>query len=85
MQADFDIIRKNWNGITIEIRWTLDYLIYDDGQSMTHLEIESLDRSPLPVAANGYRSDFISEADIARFGGAEAYADAMLGQMMSRA
>ena len=45
MQADFDIIRKDWNGITIEIRWTLDYLNYDDGQSMTHLEIESLDQS----------------------------------------
>lgn len=85
MQADFDIIRKDWNGITIEIRWTLDYLTYDDGSSMTHLEIESLDRSPLPVAMNGYRSDFIPEADIARFGGAEAYVDAMLGQVSLRA
>lgn len=85
MQADFDIIRKDWNGITIEIRWTLDYLTYDDGQSMTHLEIESLDRSPLPVAANGYRSDFVPEGDIVRFGGAEAYVDAMLGQATSRA
>lgn len=78
MQADFDIIRKKWNGIAIEIRWTLDYVIYDDGQSMTHLEIVSLDRSPLPAATNGYRSDFLPEADIARFGGAEAYVDALL-------
>ena len=78
MQTDFDIIRKKWNGIVIEIRWTLDYLTYDDGQSITHLEIESLDRSPLPVAVNGYRSDFIPEADIVRFGGAEAYVDALL-------
>ena len=85
MQADFDIIRKKWNGITIEIRWTLDYLTYDDGRSMTHLEIQSLDRSPLPVAVSGYRSDFIPEADIVRFGGAEAYVDAMLGNTMSRA
>lgn len=85
MQADFDIIRKKWNGIAIEIRWTLDYVIYDDGRSMTHLEIESLDRSPLPIATNGYRSDFLPEADIARFGGAEAYVEAMFGNRMSRA
>lgn len=84
MQADFDIIRKNRTGITIEIRWTLDYLTYDDGQSMTHLEIESLDRSPLPVAVNGYRSDFIPEADIVRFGGAEAYVEAMFDHLSSR-
>ena len=83
MQTDFDIIRKTWNGIAIEIRWTLDYLSYDDGQTMTHLEIESLDRSPLPMTISGYRSDFLPAADIARFGGAEAYVDALLAQAIS--
>ena len=32
-------------GIEIEIRWNADHLIFDDGQSMAHLEIESIQLS----------------------------------------
>ncbi|MFA6032216.1 MAG: hypothetical protein WC889_04875 [Myxococcota bacterium] len=42
MKTDYAIIHKNWNGIEIEIRWIADYVSFDDGQSMAHLEVESV-------------------------------------------
>jgi hypothetical protein len=80
--SNYDIIRKSWNGIEFEIRWNPDYVAFDDGGSMAHLEIESLDRSPLPVTETGYRSHFIHEAEVSRFGGAEAYVDAWFASVM---
>jgi hypothetical protein len=40
MKSEYAIIHKNWNGIEIEIRWIADYVAFDDGQSMAHLEVE---------------------------------------------
>lgn len=80
--SNYDIIRKSWNGIEIEIRWNPDHVALDDGSSMAHLEIESLDRSPLPVTETGYRSHFIHEAEVAHYGGAEAYVDAWFAAVM---
>lgn len=84
--SDYDIIRKSWNGpngpVEIEIRWNPDHVALEDGGSMAHLEIESLDRSPLPVTETGYRSHFVNEAEVSRFGGAEAYVDAWFASVM---
>ena len=51
MKTDYAIIHKNWNGIEIEIRWIADYVAFDDGNSMAHLEVMSLkpERAPLPI------------------------------------
>ena len=53
MKTDYAIIHKNWNGIEIEIRWNADYVAFDDGESMAHLEVESVKpaRAPLPREA----------------------------------
>jgi hypothetical protein len=61
MKTDYAIIHKNWNGIEIEIRWNADYVVFDDGESMAHLEVESVKpaRAPLPITETGYRSHFI--------------------------
>lgn len=80
--SNYDIIRKSWNGIEFEIRWNPDHVALDDGNSMAHLEIESLDRSPLPVTETGCRSHFVNEAEVSRFVGAEAYVDAWFASVM---
>ncbi|MXP25633.1 hypothetical protein GRI39_06205 [Altererythrobacter indicus] len=51
MNTDYVIIHKNWNGIEIEIRWSRDYLAYEDGRGMAHLEVESISADTLPNTA----------------------------------
>jgi hypothetical protein len=81
MKTTDTIIRRIWNGIEIEIRWQRDYCQFDDGQSMAHLEIESINpkRAPLPITETGYRSHFIHVAEVENMGGPEAYVTAWIG------
>jgi hypothetical protein len=83
MNTHDTIIRKNWNGIEIEIRWIADYLAFDDGQSMAHLEIESVEpaHAPLPITETGYRSHFIGRSEVENLGGPEAYVEAWIDEM----
>jgi hypothetical protein len=83
MQTDYVIIHRIWNGIEIEIRWQPDYCHFDDGRSMAHLEVESINpkRAPLPITSTGYRSHFIHAADVEIMGGPEAYVDAWIGHL----
>ena len=75
MKTDYAIIHKNWNGIEIEIRWIADYVSFDDGQSMAHLEVESVKpaRAPLPITETGYRSHFIHPDELALWDRPEAF------------
>jgi hypothetical protein len=83
MKTDYAIIHKNWNGIEIEIRWIADYVSFDDGQSMAHLEVESVKpaRAPLPITETGYRSHFINRSNVDHMGGPEAYVEAWIDEM----
>ena len=83
MKTDYAIIHKNWNGIEIEIRWIADYVSFDDGQSMAHLEVESVKpaRAPLPITETGYRSHFIFRNEVERMGGPEAYVEAWIAEV----
>ena len=83
MKTDYAIIHKNWNGIEIEIRWNADYVAFDDGNSMAHLEVMSLkpERAPLPITETGYRSHFIFRNEVERMGGPEAYVEAWIDEM----
>jgi len=84
--SDYAIIPKEWKGpngkVEFEIRWNPEYVAFEEGGSMAHLEIESLDRSPLPVTETGYRSHFVREAEVLRAGGAEAYVDAWFASII---
>ena len=82
MKTDYAIIHKNWNGIEIEIRWNADYVAFDDGGSMAHLEIESISpaRAPLPITETGYRSHFIHRSNVDHMGGPEAYVEAWIAE-----
>ena len=83
MKTDYAIIHKYWNGIEIEIRWIADYVSFDDGQSMAHLEVESVNpaRAPLPITETGYRSHFINRSNVDQLGGPEAYVEAWIDEM----
>ena len=82
MKTDYAIIHKNWNGIEIEIRWNADYVAFDDGGSMAHLEIQSIKpaRAPLPITETGYRSHFIPRSSVDALGGPEAYVEAWIAE-----
>lgn len=83
MNTDYAIIHKKWNGIEIEIRWNADYVAFDDGNSMAHLEVMSLkpERAPLPITETGYRSHFIFRSEVEHFGGPEAYVEAWIDEV----
>ena len=83
MNTDYAIIHKKWNGIEIEIRWNADYVAFDDGNSMAHLEVMSLkpERAPLPITETGYRSHFIFRNEVERMGGPEAYVEAWIAEV----
>ena len=87
MKDNYTIIRKHWNGpcgqVAYEIRWNPNYVIFDDGSMMGHMEIESHDRSPLPITATGYRSHFIHACIVDENGGAESYTDAWFAFALS--
>ena len=54
-----------------------------DGQSMAHLEVESVKpaRAPLPITETGYRSHFINRSNVDHMGGPEAYVEAWIDEM----
>jgi hypothetical protein len=79
---DYIIIPKTWNGIEFEIRWYPDCIGFDDGTSMAHLEIESLDRAPLPITETGYKSHFVGKEVVDQYGGPETYVDAWFASVM---
>ena len=79
---DYEIITTDWNGIKLEIRWMRNYLRYDDETTIAHLEVESLSprRAPLPFTETGYKSHFIPEQEVARYGGAIEYVECWLAE-----
>lgn len=78
MKTDYAIIHKNWNGIKTEIRGIADHVSFDHGQSMAHLEVESVKpaRAPLPITETGYRSHFINRGYVDHMRDPGAYVEA---------
>lgn len=71
MNTEYERQKITWDGIEIEVRWASNWMDYDDGTSMGHLEIQSVAprRCPLPMTETGYRSHFIHANEIGEFGG----------------
>lgn len=80
MTKDYVVTRTNWRGIEIEIRWSPDYLTYDDQTRMAHLEVESISpkRAPLPITETGYRSHFTTVEAVQTYMRPEDYVEAWL-------
>lgn len=74
-----DVFIVTWEGIEIEITCNEpDYMkshreIY--GYGMFHIEVRSIspEKAPLPITESGYKSIFISEPELAEYGGALKY------------
>lgn len=82
MTRDYEITRANWRGIEIEIRWSPDYVVYDDQTRMAHLEVESISpkRAPLPITETGYRSHFTPLSAVQTYLTPEDYVAAWLDE-----
>ena len=66
-----------WQGITLSVSCERDYATM---RGMTHLSIHVVEPSTakLPITETGYRSHFLSEAEVAEFGGPLGYVRAWL-------
>ena len=66
-----------WQGITLSIECERNYATMT---GLTHLSIHVLEpsTSKLPITETGYRSHFLSEAEVAELGGPVSYVRAWL-------
>jgi hypothetical protein len=79
---DYQIHHIDWQGITIEIRWNHEHVIFDDNLTMAHLEIETISpaRSPLPMTETGYRSHFTHDVAVYAYGDPVSFVEAWLAE-----
>lgn len=79
---DYQIHHIDWQGITIEIRWNPEHLIFDDNLTMAHLEIETISpaRAPLPMTETGYRSHFTHDVAVYEYGDPVSFVEAWLAE-----
>lgn len=85
MNASYDCMHIDWNGIRIEVRWCPNWLDFYErlyGHALAHLEIESVDpaKAPLPVTETGYRSHFTRPDVIDAAGGPAEFVRAWLDE-----
>lgn len=80
MSKEYETYQLNWDGIHIEIRWAKNWMDFDDGTNMGHLEIRSIEpeKHPLPITETGYRSHFLYAHELNEYGGPENYVEAWL-------
>lgn len=81
MNRQIGTFRIDWNGISVEIRWELNWLnLTSVGCDTAHLEIESIapERARLPITGTGYLSHFTSADTVATHGGPAAFIEAWL-------
>jgi len=69
-----------WEAVTIKVRYVPEWHGRSSGYEIAHLEVLSIapDRAPLPITETGYRSHFLSPAEVEEFGGPEGYVRAWL-------
>lgn len=70
----------DWQGIALSVSYEPNWLSMDREYAVAHLQISVVaqERVPLPITETGYRSHFLSPAEIAEAGGAVEYVRAWL-------
>ena len=68
--------RLEWEGVTVYLKWEP----YAYSGIISHLQIQSDNRVPIPVTETGYRSHFCHKAEIEELGGPVAYVRKWLEQ-----
>ncbi len=74
-QQNYTVSRITWCGIPVEIRHCRNWCAM---VGTDHIEVESMDRVPLPITGTGYKSYFIAPERIAEIGTATDYVLAWL-------
>lgn len=67
-----------WQGFSFEVRYCEDYCKASTGFEISHLEVISENKEPLPITKTGYRSLFLSSAEIDSYGGPVSYVTAWI-------
>ena len=76
-------IKAIWNNIAITIDYVPNYsnsVKELTGETLSHLEVRSVNQRKLPITETGYRSHFTSKKEVDTFGGAEPYVLTWLNQ-----
>ena len=68
--------RLEWEGVTVYLKWEP----YAYSGIISHLQIQSDNRVPIPVTETGYRSHFCHKEEIEEHGGPVAYVRKRLEQ-----
>jgi len=66
-------IKAIWNNIAITIDYVPNYsnsVKELTGETLSHLEVRSVNQRKLPITETGYRSHFTSKKEVDTFGGA---------------
>ncbi len=78
MSDNIQIIKKSWNGINIEIHYAPIYFKYGSDFCLSHLDIYSENKRPLPITETGYRSHFFQPNELNGYSDIWAYVLAWL-------
>lgn len=74
------IIKKSWNGINLEIHYDPSYFSLGKDYSISHIDVYSENKLPLPITETGYRSHFFYPQELDGFEDIWAYVLAWLNQ-----
>lgn len=62
--AQYTEYPMSWNGIEIVVRHCPSWIASTDTLLVQHIELHTGNRDPLPVTETGYRSHFLTGADV---------------------
>lgn len=77
MNTDYTTHTITWQDIPVTIRYNSTWPI---AGHTVHLAIESANKARLPMTETGYKSHFVSPAEIETYGTAKAYVHAWLNE-----
>lgn len=73
MSDNIQIIKKSWNGINLEIHYAPIYFKHGNDFCISHLDIYSENKRPLPITETGYRSHFFHPNELEEYADIWAY------------
>lgn len=66
-----------WRGIEIDVKYENPYFQMSDF-SISHFDIYTKDKQPLPITETGYRSHFLHDDEVQQYGGPSEYFNAWI-------
>ncbi len=71
----------DWQGIALSVSYEAEW--FGTGGCIAHLQVETTQRTPLPITRTGYRSHFVPLGEVEAAGGPVAYVCAWLEEEAS--